>query len=169
MPTSRDYLIPKGYSDEQMLALLRRVDGDFTFSKAERSQVPMHLMFLVGLPALAAYRYFTGSADFPPVDYDDWLTLSLIVIGVSGSIFIRVRRLENLRFRDGMMYFIDRAGVVTRSVSVSNITQAIIMSREKIGRVRISTADKKIEFVVPDELIVAIQRDADDPFDMSRF
>ncbi|MDJ0910947.1 MAG: hypothetical protein QNI99_17330 [Woeseiaceae bacterium] len=169
MPTSRDYLIPKGYSDEQLLALLRRLDGDFAFSRAERSQVPMHLMFLVGLPALAAYRYFTGSADFPPVDYDDWLTLSLILIGVSGSIFIRVRRLENLRFRDGMIYFIDKTGMVTRSVSLSEITQAIIMSREKIGRVRIRTADTKIDFVVPDELIVAIQRDADDPFDMSRF
>ena len=169
MPVGRDYLIPKGYRDEQLLALLSRLDGDFKFSNEERSQVPTHLFLLIALPALAAYRYFNGHAVFPPVDYDDWLTVGLIFTGVAASLFIRMRRLENLRFRDGMLYFVDRTGIVTRSVAVSNIEQAIITSREKIARVRTRTANKKFDFIVPDELLVAIQRDADDPFDTSRF
>ena len=169
MPTSRDYLIPKGYRDEQLLALLQRLDGDFNFSTAERSQIPTHLMLLIGVPAVWLFMYLKGRINFPPVEYYDWLWCAMVVGAVAGSIMIRMRRLENLRFRDGMMYFVDKAGIVTRSLSVANITQAIVMSREKIGRVRIRTDNKKIDFVVPDELIVAIQRDADDPFDMSRF
>ncbi len=169
MPTSRDYLIPKGYSDEQLLALLQRLDGDFNFSKAERSQVPMHLMLLIGAPALWMFMYLNGRIAFPPDEYYDWLWCAIVVAAVAGSIYIRMRRLENLRFRDGMMYFIDKAGMVTRSVSLSEITQTIVMSREKIGRARIRTANEKIDFVIPDELIVAIQRDADDPFDQTRF
>ncbi len=169
MPTGRDYLIPKGYRDEQLLALLKRLDGDFRFSKGERSQVAMHLLLLVGLPAIAAYSYLFGHAEFPPVDKHDWVTLGLIFIGIVGSLSLRMRRLENLRFQDGILSLVDTSGMVTRSVSMSDITGVSILSREKVGKIRVRTATQKIDLYVPDELIVAIQRDADDPFDTSRF
>ena len=169
MPVGRDYLIPKGYRDEQLLELLKRIDGEFRFSKAERSQLPMHLVLLVGMPALAMYFYFFGHAEFPPVDRHDWVTLSMIPLGVFGSLFIRLRRLDNLRFEGGILSFVDASGAIRRSVSVSNIERVRILSREKVGKVRIRTATEKFDFYVPDELLVAIRRDADDPFDTTRF
>ena len=169
MPVGRDYLIPKGYRNEQLLELLKRIDGEFRFSKAERSQLPMHLVLLVGMPALAMYFYFFGHAEFPPADRHDWVTLSMIPLGVFGSLFIRLRRLDNLRFEGGILSFVDASGAIRRSVSVSNIERVRILSREKVGKVRIRTATEKFDFYVPDELLVAIRRDADDPFDTTRF
>ena len=169
MPTSRDYLIPRSYGDDQLLALLKTLDGDFRFSQAERSQILKHLMLLIGVPALWVFMYLNGRIAFPPADYYDWVWSAMVVGAAAGSAALRMRRLDNLRFRDGMLYFIDKAGVVTRSVSVPDIARVIILSREKVGRVRLQTADKTIDFVVPDELLAAIQRDADDPFDVTRF
>ncbi len=169
MPVGRDFLIPKGYRDEQLRELLKRLEGDFRFSKAERSQLPMHLLLLVGLPALALYSYLFGHAEFPPVDRHDWVTLSMILVGGSGSLFLRLRRLDNLRFEGGILSFVDSSGTIRRSVSVSNIERVRILSREKVGKVQIRTATEKFDFFVPDELLVAIRRDADDPFDMTRF
>jgi len=153
-------LIPKQYSDEQILRLIHSLDGEYDYSRFQKSPLFFDLMFLLLGPAVVLALYIYGDLTFPPQAASDWLWWALIPSGIITSLLIRTRKLERVRFHDGLLSFIDKSDSVTRAIPVSQIAKVQVRNRKKYPILRFTTDVGSFDYFPPESLVEEIVRDA---------
>ena len=153
-------MVPKKYSDEKFLRLIHSLEGEYDYSRFQKSPLFLDFIFLVIGPAAILILYFYGDLTLPPQETSHWVLWGLIPSGVITSLLLRTRKLERVRFHDGFLSFIDKADVVTRAIPVSQITAVQIRNRKKYPGLRFTTDTETFDYSPPESLVEEILRDA---------
>lgn len=153
-------MVPKQYSDEQFLRLIHSLEGEYDYSRFQKSPLFLDFMFLVVGPAAVLVLHFFSDLTFPPQEISHWVVWALIPSGIFASLLLRTRKLEKVRFHDGLVSFIDKSDAVTRAIPVSQITAVHIRNRKKYPSLRFTVNTETFDYSPPESLVKEILRDA---------
>ncbi len=158
-------MLPKHYSDDQLLKLFYSLEGEYDYSRYQKSPLFLYFIFLVVGPTSILVFHFYADLPFPPQETSHWVLWGIIPGGIFTSLLLRTRKLERVRFHDGLLSFIDQSDAVTRVISVSQITAVQIRNRNKYPSLRFFINNGTFDYSPPATLVEEILRDANGDHD----